>query len=131
MTEYRQKIMEIIGRDGCYFLCLVKLAEDITGTRIDAIPVYLEAVERQFMDTDCYLVRPDRIMELMTGRQWTVRKVDRKYQIQGKELEVLRYERTVGRTTIGHFVLPDYDPLGTSLTVQNGYLVSKRIFTPI
>jgi hypothetical protein len=131
MTEYRQKIMETIGRDGCYFLCLVKLAENITGTRIDAIPVYLEAVERQFMDSDCYLVRPDRIMELMTGRQWTVRKVDRKYQIQGKELEVLRYERTVGRTTIGHFVLPDYDPLGTSLTVQNGYLVSKRIFTPI
>jgi hypothetical protein len=128
MTEYRQKIMEILGRDGCYFLSLVRLAENITGKRIDAIPVYLEAIERQFMDADCFLVQPHRVLEIMTGKRWTVRKEDRRYQVQPGELEVLRYERTVGRTTIGHFVLPDYDPLGKSLTVQNGYLVSKRIF---
>jgi hypothetical protein len=131
MIEYRQKIMETIGREGCYFLCLVRIAEQLSGTRIDAIPVYLESVERLFMDADCFLTHPDRVLELMTGRRWTVRKVDKRYQVSGSEIEVLRYERTEGRRTLAHFVLPDYDPMGISLTVQNGYLVSKRIFTPI
>jgi hypothetical protein len=131
ITEARQKIMEILGRDGCYFLCLVRLAETITQNRIDAIPVYIEAVDRKWMDADCFIVQPHRVLELMTGRRWTVRKEDKKYLTAPGELEVLRYEGTVGRTTIGHFVLPDYDPLGSSLTVQNGYLVSKRIFAPV
>ena len=126
--EARQKIMETIGRDGCYFLCIVRIAEEITGSRVDAVAVYLFAVARQWMDATCYLVQPHRILEHMTGQRWTSAKEDRAYQVQPGEKEVLRYERTEGRTTQAHFVLPDYDPYGDSLTVRNGRLVSKRIF---
>jgi hypothetical protein len=120
--------METIGREGCYFLCIVRIAEEITGSRIDAVAVYLFAVARQWMDKDCYLVQPHRILEHMTGQRWTPIKEDRAYQVQPGEKEVLRYERTEGRTTQAHFVLPDYDPYGDSLTVRNGRIVSKRIF---
>jgi hypothetical protein len=123
--------METIGRDGCYFLCLIRIAEEITGQRIDAIPVYLFAVDRQWMDAECYLVQPHRILEHLTGIKWMVRKEPKTYIPLPGEKEVLRYECTVGRTTIGHFVLPDYDPLGNSLTVQNGFLASKRIFKSV
>jgi hypothetical protein len=129
--ESRQKVMETIGREGCYFLCLVRIAEEITGTRIDAIPVYLHSIDRQWMDKDCYLVQPHRILEHMTGTRWSVRKQDKIYQPEPGEKEVLRYERTVGRVTHAHFVLPDYDPYGDSLTVRNGRLVSKRIFARV
>lgn len=126
--EARQKVMEIIGREGCYFLCLVRIAEEITGSRIDAIAVYLFAVARKFMDQTCYLVDPCKILEHMTGQKWTVTKEDRTYKAQPGEKEVLRYERTEGRTTNAHFVLPDYDPYGDSATLRNGRMVSKRIF---
>jgi len=126
--EARQRIMERIGKDGCYFLCLVRLAEEIIGARIDAINVYLFALDRQWMDQDCYMVQPHRVLEHMTGVRWSVIKQDKTYQPQPGEKEVLRYERTEGRTTLAHFVLSDYDPYGDSLTVRNGRLVSKRIF---
>jgi hypothetical protein len=129
--EARQRIMERIGKDGCYFLCLVRLAEEIIGDRIDAIDVYLFAVDRQWMDQDCFMVQPNRVLEHMTGVRWSVRKQDKTYQTQPGEKEVLRYERTQGRVTYAHFVLPDYDPYGDSLTVRNGRLVSKRIFARV
>lgn len=129
--EARQRVMEIIGKDGCYFLSVVHLAEEEIGARIDAIPVYFNCVQRQWMDTNCYLIQPHRILESMTGQKWEVRKEPKEYRCQPGEKEVLRYERTQGRTTYGHFVLPDYDPYGESLTVRNGFLVSKRIFKKV
>lgn len=123
--------MKQIGETGCYFLCLVRIAEDITANRIDAVAVYLEATQRQYMGTDCYLVRPERVLELMTGTRWTVSKEVKDYRPVHGEHEVLRYERKAIMQTVGHFVLPYYDPLGKSETVANGQLVSKRVFRPV
>jgi hypothetical protein len=107
------------------------MAEDITGSRIDAVAVFLEAVQRQYMGTDCYLVRPERILESMTGTKWTASKESKDYRPAAGEREVLRYERQTVGNLVGHFVLPYYDPLGKSETVASGQLVSKRIFRPV
>lgn len=129
--ESRQKIMKQIGDTGCYFLCIVNMAERITGKRIDAVEHYLAAVNNKLMQENCFVMYPDKIMEQMTGTRWYVRKENHWYNVKPSELEVQRYERQVINSLQAHFILPDYDPLGTSLTVAQGKLASKRIFKPL
>jgi hypothetical protein len=130
----RQKIMERIGAEGCYFLCLVHAAEGVIGKRIDAVEVYESAVNLGLMHEDCYLVNPARIMELMTGHRWSNRHDSRTYQPKPGDVLVMRYERKTTAKTFTHFVLMDheggiaYDPLGDSVTVRLGQSVSSRVF---
>jgi hypothetical protein len=123
MTEPRQKIMEEIGKFGCYFLCLVRIAEEETGHRIDAIPFYTIGQRLGYIVKECFINDPAKLLGLMTKKRWKVKKESPEYKAEPSEREVLHY---VYR--IGHFVLPDYDPYGDSETVRKGRLESKRIF---
>jgi hypothetical protein len=127
--------MKLLGEEGCYFLCLVHLAEQITGERIDAIPVLLEALDKTLVKTDCTVLAAEKVMQLMTGVAWIKSHEDADYRPTDGQLEVLRFERKTGAATWVHFVVGDgegsvvYDPLGSSRTVREGTLVAKRIFT--
>lgn len=141
----RQKIMATIGADGCYLLCLCHIGEGITGRRVDAVEVYERAIDPVWWRSDgsrgallsdrCYLHDPATIMELICGGAWHVRHEPADHAPAEDEWEVLRYERQAGSVAVSHFVLGDgagavaYDPMGDSVTVRDGRLVSKRIFT--
>jgi len=130
MTLHRQRVLEMLGKFGCYLLCLLKLAERILKKTLNAEIVYGEMLSRGFMDSECFLFRPDLILSALTGRRYTVRKEAADYELKPGEEEVLRYELKVNSmNTLAHFVLPDYDPYGESQTRTRGVLVSKRIFT--
>jgi hypothetical protein len=133
----RQKVMERIGAEGCYFLSLVYAAEAATGKRIDAVEVYEAAVKLSLMHEDCYMVNPARIMEIMTGQKWTGRHGPSDYRPGPGEVMVMRYEHKTTSKTFTHFVIVDdrgnvkYDPLGASNTVRLGQPVSSRIFARV
>ena len=133
----RQKDFERIGKDGCYFLSVVQAGERLTGKYIDAYDVYVRSLAARYLDEECYLIYPDRILGMVTGRAYSVRKEARNYVAKEGEIVILRFERVVGRTTIGHFVLAgedgtvEYDPYGASETVHSGSLISKRVFAPL
>jgi hypothetical protein len=135
MNEPRQAYMKLLGEEGCYFLCLVHLAETVSKERIDAIPFFLEALEKNYIRMDCTVLDPARVMHLLTGVVWVKSHQPANYQIKAGEMEVLRYERKTGSGTTVHFVVGDglgeieYDPMGDSRTVREGSLVSKRIFS--
>jgi hypothetical protein len=129
-----QKIAEIMGKDGCYIFSLVYLAEKVTRKNVDALDVYRQALELGYIEADCYVKEPVKLMEMMTGTKWAMAKGLNTYITKKDEYEILRFEYTEGRSTIGHFVCGDgtgkveYDPYGDSKTVRTGRLVSKRIF---
>jgi len=128
----RQRVFEMLGKFGCYLLCLLKLAERILGKTLNAEIIYGEMLSRGFMDSECFLFRPDLILSALTGRKYTVRKEAADYVLKPGEEEVLRYElKTDSMNTLAHFVLPDYDPYGQSVTRTRGFLASKRIFTRV
>lgn len=135
MNEPRQAYMKLLGEAGCYFLCLVHLAEVLTHERIDAIPILLEAEEKGIVGKDCLIYDAAQVMGLLTGVIWEKRYEDAGYQVKPGELEVRRYEKKSGEGTLAHFVVGDgnghieYDPLGFSRTVRDGKLASKRIFS--
>lgn len=123
-----QKDFERIGAEGCYFLSLVKAAEEITGRYLDAYQVYLRAIDMGYMKEDCYLQRPEMILAMMTGGVWTVTKEGPDYKARPGEVVVERYERKTTTETFAHFVLPAYDPYGDSRTRREGKKVSTRVF---
>lgn len=134
MLEPRQKIMLALGEGGCYFLCLVRIAEDLhSGHRIDAVQMFLEAVHAGIVRDDCYVVDPAELMRMLYGGRWAWRKEGPDYLPTDGEFEILRFERATPGYIFSHFVVGDgtgrvgYDPLGESKTVAGGNLVSKRI----
>lgn len=132
--EHRQKIMEIIGATGCYFLSIVYLAEKIIGKRLDAAELYAKHTANGNMGHDCFVNRPDRMLSELAGQNYTVRKMPAGYKPKKDELAIIRYERNTPAGLLAHFVVaaPDmtveYDPLGNSQTVAFGRPVSLRVF---
>lgn len=137
MTEPRQRVMSTVGRYGCYFLSIVRAAEKIAGHRIDAVQVYNDATLARMMDADCFVVQPERIMEMMTGQKWTVKHDAKTYRPKDGEVMIMRYESQKTGILYSHFVLcaPDgsieYDPYGDSSTVRDGKAVSSRVFSRV
>jgi len=134
MIRYTQKDLEKIAAEGCYFLSMLRAAENETGDYIDPYATYIKAIALHYMGDDCYVTDPAALMGLMTGKKWAVYKEGKSYQPLTGDIEVLRYERVDTTKTWAHFVLGDgkgeveYDPYGDSKTVRSGALVSKRIF---
>lgn len=123
-----QKDLERIGAEGCYFLSIIKAAEEIIGRYVDAYQVYIRALDMGHMKEDCYLVRPEAILSMITGGLWTVTKEAADYKSRPGEIVVERYERKTPSGDLAHFVLPHYDPYGDSRTRREGQLVSTRVF---
>ncbi len=133
-NEPRQKIMETLGKSGCYFLAIVHLAEDIMKRTFDALQVFLAAIKLGYVKEDCFITMPEKMLEMLTENRWTVMKADKDAPIIGGSYEILRFERTDPSGTYPHFVVGDgmgkvaWDPYGDSRTVREGKLISKRIF---
>ena len=124
-----QAVCRKIGESGCYFLSLLHIAKAEYG----ALSLYQLAVSKGLMDEDCYVKDPAELLALACGGKWSVRHEVADYVTARNEIEILRYERKTVGTTYAHFVVGDgfgrvaYDPLGDSITVAKGKLVSKRI----
>ena len=137
MTTARQRQMSTIGKSGCYFLAMVRAAEDLVGHRIDAVEVYETVTTHKFMDTDCYVTDAAAVMNVLTGKHWAVRHDKVNYKPANGEIMIMRYERQGTGVLFSHFVLCNadgtinYDPYGDSITVRDGKAVSSRIFTPL
>jgi len=128
-----QKDLERIGKEGCYFLSLLAAIEHELTIHLDIYQVYLESLAAKYIEENCFVNSPEKIITVYLGGNWAVSKEDANYKTQPGQIEILRYERKEGMTTWAHFVLGDgagqvaYDPYGASATVRLGKLVSKRI----
>ena len=127
------------GEAACYGLCIVKLAERMTGRVFDPLDALLAGIDGGYIhytwnnpnDADNFFVYdPEGFLGCLTGRAVQVRKVDAGEYIPLPEdvWIVERWERRVTGKTIAHFRLPDWDPLADSLTVKYGRLASFRVF---
>jgi hypothetical protein len=133
-NEPRQKIMLDLGEGGCYILSMIHLAEDLHGgRRIDAVEKFLDLVQAGIVQENGFINEPTLVMKVLYGGRWAYRKEGPDYEPSSIEFEILRFERPTPKMIYSHFVLGDgtgrvkYDPLGSSKTVAEGRLISKRI----
>lgn len=138
-----QCVAAFIGKWGCYFLCILRLAEKYLGKLLDPFHFYILAVHGRYMRENCYLDDPAGFLSSLVGGRWIVLKAGDGADSAGRPYDLpLVYELKPGELAIerwqvpgedeGHFILPDgWDPYGASRTVRDGGLVSKRIFRKI
>lgn len=124
-----QDLAYCMGQEGCLFIVLCAIAEQISNMRIDLLRMAHIAIEHGYLDyiykeprnhlREAFYVRDrDNLLALLTGKKGiTTRKVKalpRNY----KGYYYIQYRN--GNYT--HFVLPDYNSMYYSATVAKGEL---------
>jgi hypothetical protein len=133
-----QTFFQKAGEAACYALCIVKLAEKITGNSVEPLEALLIGIERKAVyynwenpdDPDNFFVKdPEAFLSMLTGKRVSVRKEEIFfYQPAPNEYVVQRWERPTPKMIYSHFKLPDWDSLCNSQTVKYGKITSLRIF---
>lgn len=122
MKQGIQKELEMIGRYGCGFLCIL---QKFNISELEIVSKYREVVERGFMTEDCYIKDWVKLLEYLSP-------VPAKYKYEKstvlKECDFFIQYWYNPQTKIHHFTLKDYDPYGFSKTVRDGQIESYRLF---
>jgi len=148
MINAPQHYAVILGKWGCYFLSILRKAEEALGRQLDPMVEYVNATGAGYVrEADSFVLDPARLLASFLGGEWRVLKagdgadsagkpydLPLAYVCDSREVEILRFEIP---ETEGHFVLGDglgaiaWDSFGKSITATRGKLVSKRIFRRI
>ena len=138
--KYDQSFCEAIGKWGCYALCIINIAEEILGYKLDKLKAIEEGIkkgyiswnEQNYQDPKNFDVdQPAMFLSMLTGLRFSIRKEfnDILYKPQKGEYIVERWERN----GYGHFARTrdGYNSLQDSKCVTLGKLASLRIFKEI
>ena len=134
--KYEQSFMKAIGEWGCYALCIINIAEEVTGLHYNTLQTLEEAIRKGYIkwnENNYYdpanfdVVEPALFLSMLTGTKWSVRKEsDILYKPNKDEYIVERWERN----GYGHFARTrdGYNSLQDSKCVTLGKLASLRVF---
>lgn len=133
-----QRTLRRLGESGCYLISVHELARRLDPVNTpDIVTTYEYSVARGWVREDCFVIRPDLVIEWLTGLPWVVEHQSLSYTTGAQEYEILRLEKKTTLRTDAHFVLGDgagnlyWDPEGLTQTdyIRGGWtFVSKRIF---
>ena len=123
-----QDLSWCIGSDGCYFICLCAIAEEITGKEIDIIKTAKRMIDNNLLDYDwkrpkayknmMYVTDADKILKALGCKEHIEKVTDLPKDYKGKY--IMRYSLN-GAT---HFVLPNYNSITYSNCVANGKITA-------
>jgi hypothetical protein len=140
LFEGVQSFLSAAGESACYALCIIKIAERVSGIIKNPVEALTTGVEGGYIkynwenpnDPDNFWVSDPagflRYLVLNHNFKVTVRKEPAEYCPQPDEYIVQCWERQVTGKTITHFRLPDWDSLLNSQTVKYGRVASLRVF---
>lgn len=128
-----QDLAWCLGSDGCYYICLCAIAEEITGKGIDLIKTAKRMIDNKIIDYDWkrpkayknmfYVTDADKLLKAL-GCKEHIEKVDELPKgYKGKY--IVRY--TLNGNT--HFVLPNYNSITYSNCVANGRISKYYLVT--
>jgi hypothetical protein len=128
-----QDLAWCLGSDGCYYICLCAIAEEITGKEIDLIKTAKRMIDNKIIDYDWkrpkayknmfYITDADKLLKAL-GCKEHIEKVDELPKgYKGKY--IVRY--TLDGNT--HFVLPNYNSITYSNCVANGRISKYYLVT--
>lgn len=143
--KYLQKFFKSAYDYSCFADCIIKLACKITGTEHNLTNIgkaldigfdkgYLSFNQDDYANYDNFTVQDSAaFLSALTGKKFVKETKGRGYVPGPGEYEVQFWAKTEenGRKGIGHFILPDYDPLENSQTKKVGFIYSKRIFREV
>jgi hypothetical protein len=127
-------VVPAIAESGCYFMALAEAAAKRSTGLLFTVPlinsVFNRCVSNGYMHGDCYILHPDKILELFGLQATYLGKMNR--PCADNEFELLHWY--YAKNNWHHFTGGDgeghtsYDPWGVSITATLGVLKSKRLF---
>lgn len=133
LNGIQDKFLEI-GRSGCYFLCLLKIAEEEGATSQNVFAVYETCVQEGFMKRTCFINNGKDILEMLTSKMWTYRYAEGNYQPLQDEWVIKRYVQKAGNGVQTHFVLYNdkneeiFDPCLSAPAKRFGQITDCRVY---
>lgn len=123
-----QDLAWCVGSDGCYFICLCAIAEEITGKEIDIVKSAKKMIDGKLLDYDwkrpkayknmMYVTDADKILKTLGCKEHIEKVTELPKGYKGKY--IIRYSLN-GNT---HFVLPGYNSITYSNCVANGKITA-------
>ena len=135
MTEVKQRyegiqtILKACGDEGCHFLTLCTIAEEAIHRPLDLIDTIHLLQSKKLMTSD-FFVNDDgtKVLSLLTdGKKWTRKDVEKLPPIGDNDYTEAIYFNP--RTQLRHYRRRYMDTLKYSVTVEEGYIESYRIYT--
>ena len=141
MVKYIESFCKSLGNYACYFFSLVDIAEKVTGKSFDVISAISDAIQERYIDfnyknyddsDNCYVNNPCGVLYMLTGRSWTVKKVAAPYTPVEGDYIIEAWHKDGNNNKDGspilHFKRPEYNSLQHSVSVEQGKIVSYRVF---
>lgn len=136
MKQGIQSFFLSAGLTGCYCFSIIKIAENILKTEIDAVTALQEGIKNKFIRVNeknysqgdnFYVLEPAKFLTFLSGWKCDVKKEDAGYKPKDGEIIVERWDCNGN----SHFKLPDWDSLQNSQVVKYGEIKSLRVFYPV
>lgn len=140
-----QSFVKSLGDYGCYLFCLINLAEEINGksySNTEIIDKIFKSVENGYClfnfnnyadKNNFFVTKPHKILELLTGRHFEVRKENGDYVPKNNEYLIEFWSKNNGQN--GHFARinqkTQFNSLQKSTNVNDGSIYSVRVFKEI
>lgn len=132
-NNVQAKFLEI-GRNGCYFLCLLKIAELKLNKSLSVIDAYEKFLEKGYIKRNCFVLQPESILSDLCNThvlyQWKLPN----YRPLSEEFIIKRYAMKIEKGELTHFVLFDendteiFNPAMDSPAYRGGKVADLRVF---
>ena len=122
-----QSRMKKLGSDGCYFLCLCEIIEEVNGREVDLLKLVRECQDFGWIKDDYTVMNPTAILAYYTGHYYSMARVNIvPTVVHDNEFTIEKWYNP--RTGYTHFKRRFVDTLKDSVTVKEGSVVEYYFF---
>lgn len=120
--------MKYISSDGCLFLCLCMIIEEVTGKEADIIGIIQESLAKEYLANDFTVKDSLSLLKNFTGKTWKRVEVKKLPDvINDNEFTIEKWFNP--KTKGNHFKRRFVDTLIDSQTVKIGYITEYYIYS--
>ena len=123
-----QNILKRCGEEGCLFLSLCSIAEEVTGKPVDLIDAIRICQKNWSLGFDFTCNDSVRILATLTGKEW------KRFETTNPQFTAADNQYTVAKYVNGkimHFRRWGWDVYDASVTVRDGQLKSLYVYEVI
>lgn len=132
-NNVQEKLLEI-GRNGCYFLCLLKIAEIKCNKSFSIIDAYEDFLAKGYIKRNCFVLQPKNILSDLCNKFVAYQWKEPNYRPLPGEFIIKRYAMKIEKGELTHFVLFDendteiFNPAMDSPAYRGGKVADLRVF---
>lgn len=122
-----QTVLTKCGDEGCHFLTLCSIIEEVNNKPLDLIDAIRVAQSKGWFDTNFYGKAADLFLNHFTGKKWKRKRCDKLPPVlkDNEYTEAVYYNSNTGYF---HYRRRGFDTIVDSITVRDGIIVEYYIW---